>query len=229
MEVNTKYRFFHRFWTQEKGFAGMFILLCIMHFLLIPLFGNYSSFMIVLNIFWTLFVTTGIFSLATSKRQALKIAVIPVLFIVCRWINVLKTDSILLYADILLTVSTFVLIIILVLLKVFEKGPITIYRVIGSVVVYMLLANLWAICYLFFFEEVAGSFNITHSAFELDSHIASFMYFSYITITTTGFGEIVPVHPLARSMVQAEAIVGVLYPVILIGRLVSDANYFNKQ
>jgi hypothetical protein len=50
------------------------------------------------------------------------------------------------------------------------------------------------------------------------------MYFSYITITTTGFGEIVPLHPIARSLVQLEAIIGVLYPVILIGRLVSDIN-----
>lgn len=227
--MQTRYRVFYRFWTQEKGFAGMLALLCIMHFLLIPLFGSYSSFILILNIFWTLFLTTGIFSLASSKRQALKITVIPVLFIICRWISLFKTDSIILYADILLTAFTFLLIIVLVLIKVFEKGPITIYRVIGSIVVYMLLANLWCICYLFFFDEVKGSFNITHSAFELDSHIASFMYFSYITITSTGFGEIVPIHPLARSMVQAEAVIGVLYPVVLIGRLVSDANYFNKE
>ena len=54
------------------------------------------------------------------------------------------------------------------------------------------------------------------------------MYFSYITITTTGFGEIVPLHPFARALVQVEALVGVLYPVILIGRLVSDVNTKEK-
>ena len=55
------------------------------------------------------------------------------------------------------------------------------------------------------------------------------MYFSYITITTTGFGEIVPLHPLARSLVQLEAFIGVLYPVILIGRLVSDVGSIKKD
>ncbi len=48
-----------------------------------------------------------------------------------------------------------------------------------------------------------------------------FLYFSYTTLTTTGYGEILPVHALARTMVIIEQLIGVLYPVVLIGRLVS--------
>jgi hypothetical protein len=55
------------------------------------------------------------------------------------------------------------------------------------------------------------------------------MYFSYITLTTTGYGEVLPLHPFARSMVQLEALTGVLYPVVLIGRLVSDAGSIQKK
>jgi uncharacterized membrane protein YkvI len=99
---------------------------------------------------------------------------------------------------------------------------VTIFRIIGSVVVYMLIANLWSIVYIYIFNNIEGSFQVTLPPFETNSLQANFLYFSYVTLTTTGFGEIAPLHPLARSLVQVEAMIGVLYPVILIGKLVSD-------
>jgi hypothetical protein len=47
------------------------------------------------------------------------------------------------------------------------------------------------------------------------------IYFSFVTLTTTGYGDIVPVHPLARSLCNVEAIIGQLYPATLLARLVS--------
>ncbi len=46
-------------------------------------------------------------------------------------------------------------------------------------------------------------------------------YFSFVTLTTVGYGDITPVHPAARVLAIAEALIGQLYPAILIGRLVS--------
>ena len=48
-----------------------------------------------------------------------------------------------------------------------------------------------------------------------------FMYFSLVTLTTVGFGDITAAHPVARSLVTLEAVIGTLYPAILIARLVS--------
>jgi hypothetical protein len=219
-----KIRFLNHLWNKESGLSGMLLLLFSMHFIIIPLFGSYSSIMVVLNIFWMLFLIAGIISLSKSKRQAIQISIIPFLFILFGWINVFDNSPFFIMADVFLTICTFCLLIILVMLKVFEPGPITGYRVIGSIVVYMILAHLWAVIYLFVYEHVSGSFSITLPPFESNTLQANFLYFSYITLTTTGFGEIVPLHPFARSLVQVEAITGVLYPVILIGRLVSDAN-----
>jgi hypothetical protein len=224
MDKQKKYRFLNRLWDQESGLSGMLILLLIMHFILIPIFGSFSFFMVVLNIFWMLFLVAGIFSLSTSRKQAILISIVPILFILFGWISTFSPSPFTILMHLVLSVATFLLLIILVLLKVFEPGPITLHRVIGSIVVYMLMANLFAIVYLFFYEYIDGSFQITLPPFESNSLDANFMYFSYITITTTGFGEIVPLHPIARSLVQVEAIIGVLYPVILIGRLVSEAN-----
>lgn len=219
-----KYLFLNHFWTKEIGLSGMLMLLFAMHFIIIPLLGSYSSFMIIINIFWMLFLVAGIIALSKSKKQIVSLSIIPVLFLLFNWISVFEKSPFVLFADILLTVLTFGLLIFLVFIKVIEPGPVTEYRVIGSIVVYMLLANLWSVVYLFIYQYIPGSFQVTLPPFESNTLEANFLYFSYITITTTGYGEILPLHPFARSLVQIEAIVGVLYPVILIGRLVSEAN-----
>ena len=49
----------------------------------------------------------------------------------------------------------------------------------------------------------------------------AFHYFSIVTLTTLGYGDITAVHPVARSVVMIEALLGQLYPAILIARLVT--------
>jgi hypothetical protein len=223
-----KYRFLNHFWTKESGLSGMLVLLFIMHFIIVPIFGSFTSVIVILNIFWMLFIVAGIIALSKSTKKTALFSIIPFLFVLFNWITIFEKTPFVLLSDVILTIATFGLLIGLVLIKVFEPGPITQYRVIGSVVVYMLLAHLWSVMYIFIYQHNPGAFQITLPVFESNTLEANFMYFSYITITTTGFGEIVPLHPFARSLVQVEAIVGVLYPVILIGRLVSDATAKEK-
>ncbi|WP_278020807.1 ion channel [Flavobacterium ginsengisoli] len=223
--IAKKDRFLYRFWTQEKGLSGMLILLCIMHFIAIPFFGSKSHFMVAVNIFWMLFLFAGIVALSKHRKQAISISIIPILFLIIQWINYLNHNVFILFADLIFSVAIMLLLISLVLVKVLEPGPVTNYRIIGSIVVYMLLVHFWSVLYLFLYNHIEGSFQIAESKFASNSDQANFMYFSYISMTSTGFGEIVPLHPLARSLVQIEVLTGVLYPVILIGRLVSDANF----
>jgi hypothetical protein len=224
MAKNKQFLFLNHLWDKESGLSGMFVLLFIMHFVLIPIFGSYSSFMVIINVFWMMFLIAGIISLSKSKKQTFLLTIIPFFFVLFGWISVFRQTPFIHLGEIIFTIATFGLLILLVLKKVFEPGPITEYRVIGSIVVYMVLANLWSVIYQFIYEHIPGAFQITLPPFESNTLQANFLYFSYITITTTGYGDIFPLHPFARAMVQIEAIIGVLYPVILIGRLVSDAN-----
>jgi hypothetical protein len=50
--------------------------------------------------------------------------------------------------------------------------------------------------------------------------INDLLYFSYSTLTTTGYGDIIPVHPFVRTLAIFESIVGTLYIVVMISRLV---------
>jgi hypothetical protein len=50
---------------------------------------------------------------------------------------------------------------------------------------------------------------------------SNFGYFSFVTLTSVGYGDIVPVHPYARSLANVETIIGQLYPATLLARLVT--------
>jgi Ion channel len=51
--------------------------------------------------------------------------------------------------------------------------------------------------------------------------VSNLIYFSFVTLTSTGYGNIVPIHPLERSLCNLEAIIGQLYPATLLARLVT--------
>jgi hypothetical protein len=109
--------------------------------------------------------------------------------------------------------------VVLILRQVLRAGPITTRRVQGSVAVYLLLGILWAVCYEIVELLQPGSFGVFGQ--KGMAAIPQLAYFSFTTLTTLGLGEIVPLRPLARSFVVLEALVGQLFPVILIARLVA--------
>jgi Ion channel len=102
---------------------------------------------------------------------------------------------------------------------VFGRGRVTYHRVVGAVLLYLLIA----LAFMMLFSFVGASFDNAFKglAFEYDSALANrLLYFSFVTLTSIGYGDIVPVHPLAQSLCSLEAVIGQLYPAILLARLV---------
>jgi hypothetical protein len=109
--------------------------------------------------------------------------------------------------------------VVLILRQVLRAGPITSRRVQGSVALYLLLGVLWAVCYEIIELLQPGSFGVP--AHKGRAGLPQLAYFSFTTLTTLGIGDILPLSPLARSFVILEGLVGQLFPVILIARLVT--------
>jgi hypothetical protein len=59
--------------------------------------------------------------------------------------------------------------------------------------------------------------------------VARLNYFSFVTLTSLGYGDITPVHAAARSLCILQVLIGVLYPVALLGWLVSLFAHQNQQ
>jgi hypothetical protein len=105
----------------------------------------------------------------------------------------------------------------IILIRTFTQKNITIYRVQGGLIVYMLISFLFALLYhMVFIIYGKTSFHGLTAGLRTD-----FMYFSLSTLTTAGYGDITPVNSLARSLSNLESLTGQLFPSILIARLVS--------
>ena len=104
---------------------------------------------------------------------------------------------------------------------VFASGRVTFHRVQGAVVLYLNFALLFFTIYRLMDVLLPNSFsNLPHAGAEYGSG-AALLYFSFSTLTTLGYGDIVPLHPLARSFANLEGVIGQLYPATLLARLVS--------
>lgn len=103
---------------------------------------------------------------------------------------------------------------------VFEPGRITYHRVVGAILLYLTIGLVFVALYTLVGAYSPNAFNgLTVTAqVSLPSDL---VYFSFTTLTTVGYGDIVPVDPVARSLSNIEAIVGQLYPATLLARLVS--------
>ena len=112
-----------------------------------------------------------------------------------------------------------ILVIALILLaQVFRAGPVSSYRLQGAIAVYLLFGLGWAHAYHLTGLLNPGSFNTP--AGEIPS-VLDWVYFSFVTLTTVGYGDITPMKPIARTLAMGEALTGQLYLAVLIARLVA--------
>jgi hypothetical protein len=103
---------------------------------------------------------------------------------------------------------------------VFAAGRVTYHRVMGAVLLYLTVAVTFTALFAVVGTLVPNAF--AGLVVEDNAALASnLIYFSFATLTTTGYGDVSPVHPIARSLCNLEAIFGQLYPATLLARLVT--------
>jgi hypothetical protein len=103
---------------------------------------------------------------------------------------------------------------------VFATGRVTHHRIIGAVLIYLSIAVTFSALFTIAGLLVPNAFS--GMSFKDDPSLASnVIYFSFVTLTSTGYGDVFPVHPVARSLCNLETIIGQLYPATLLARLVS--------
>ncbi len=94
---------------------------------------------------------------------------------------------------------------------VFSSGRVTHHRIIGAILVYLSIAVIFVSLYTIVGLLVPNAFS--GLSFEDNPALASkVIYFSFVTLTSTGYGDVFPLHPVARSLCNLETIIGQLYP-----------------
>jgi hypothetical protein len=104
---------------------------------------------------------------------------------------------------------------------VYAPGRITFHRLQGAIVIYLAVAMTFASAYGLILKLTPHAFMHLNAAAGGETETAALFYFSLTTLTTTGYGDIVPIDPFARSLANLESMVGVFYVAITVARLVT--------
>jgi hypothetical protein len=103
---------------------------------------------------------------------------------------------------------------------VFSGGRVTYHHIMGAVLLYLTIAVTFVALFTFLGTLLPKAFSGL-SIEDSPALASNLIYFSFATLTTTGYGDIFPVHPIARSLCNLESIFGQLYPATLLARLVT--------
>lgn len=211
---------FSNYWLADASFVGLFFILLFLVFVLPILIDyGYVDTVFVSTAFLFLFFT-GIW----STRERFLVILTSVLFVsqlVLRIIRFSHFDAAFYEVELFIGLLNMFVFIFVNVRLLFRDNEVNLYRVFGAVNVYLLMAVLGAfvleLIHIYTGSSVQGAENVTGQ--ELDFPI--FIYFSLVSLTTVGYGDVYPVQIIAKMVAVFLSTVGILYPAVVIAKLVS--------
>ena len=205
-------------WQSQANLSFFLLLLVAVGFVLPSLGFGRDDTKLYSDIAFSLMLISGV-AIAWGRRKLFLLAgFVGSAALAVRWMAFFTPTPVLqLWADEWSLAATLVIAIVL-LLQVFRDGPVSLVRIQGAIAVYLLFGMGWAHAYHITEILHPGSFNITGGPL---ANAIDWAYFSFVTLSTVGYGDITPVRPIARTLAVGEALTGQLYLAITIARLVA--------
>jgi hypothetical protein len=199
-------------------------------FVALPLLDDLRSGTLIESILFTIVLILAVLAISDRSRVVAIAALLAAPTLIGRWLNqywpaqfppeIFLIGAILLVAFVIIHFLRFVL-----------HAPVVNSEVLcASISAYLLLSLAWTFAYWLVAELIPRSFSFNAAAGSEQS-INGFngLYFSIITLTTLGYGDITPVSKVARMLAAIEAMTGLLYVAVLIARLVAIQSATNPR
>jgi len=183
-----------------------------------PFMYDYTRIKSLLAIFFSVILFTSIYAVSEKKATLFIAILLAVPKLVTTWVLGYITHPLLYFFDSILGIIFIGYIIVLILKHIFRQEDITLETIYGAIVVYILIGLMWVFLYKMVEIIHPNSFSLA-SVMAADSK-KNLYYFSFVTLTTLGYGDVTPVSFPAKSIAMLEAIVGQMYIAVLIARLV---------
>ena len=177
---------------------------------------------IIVSVLFSLVLLSAVLAVAERKRVLIIAIVLAIPAIGGRWINHLQPDlvppSVFLSAGLIL-----VGFVVANLLRFVLRAPsVNVEVLCASIAAYLMLGLMWTIAYWLVDQLTpGGAFFFTTTTGNQSMNGFNAFYFSFITLSTVGYGDITPVARIARWLAAMEAMTGLLYMTVLIARLVA--------
>lgn len=194
-------------------------------FLLYPVLAPLESGIVVLDLGFSGILVLSVWSVSRNRTLMIIALVLAVPTMTSRWLEYLLPHQGVLLAAEATTIAFYFFVAFELLYNLLKDKEVTLDTIYGAISVYLLLGLAWAAIYSFLELGWPGSLNMGVFAQEYAdgtarSHGAYSAYFSFVTLSTLGYGDITPVSPAARTLAMLEAVIGQMYIAVLIARLV---------
>jgi hypothetical protein len=210
-----------RLWREEKGPSVFLASILLFIFLVVPLAGNGpldSQATTVTQIFVCLTAISGAWTVGWGRLRAALVTGVSAAALAIRLVSPGRGPG-------FHALSSFRFAIVLTALaglllsRVLREGPVTVRNIQGAIAAYLLFALVATSLLDGVLALDPGA--LRHTSGREPPHTGDLIFFNLVTLTTVGYGDLIPASPWARSIANLEGLVGQLYPAILIARLVS--------
>ncbi len=219
-------RNFRSYWLEDASFVTLLIMLIAAVFVLPVIMDLSGHGVLLFNILMLSVFFSGIF----STRSVGLIAVSAILFSIHLTLRLIRFGenpySFFVLENVIGIANTLVFIYINLQL-LFRDRIVNAYRIVGAVNVYLLLALMGALTFEVIHAATGVSIGGNVVLSGTDNDYVHFIYFSLASLTTVGFGDIYAVSAPARMLATFLSTLGVLFPAIVIARLVGLASSGN--
>lgn len=212
----------HGFWSAERSLTTLLVALLLL--MLLPGVGRVADAFLAVtsSLLLTVLLLAGALTLVRHRLLQALCWGLVVVAVVTRWGYTTGNYPLLLGPSLLATLGCLLAIAWVVVVQLSRAEAVTAHHVRGAMALYLLVAAIFG--YAFAYLEVVspGAFRMPDWWARGTSHRPeTFFYFSVVTLTTLGFGDITAVDPAGRDLVMLEALIGQLFPAIILARLVT--------
>ncbi|MBW2567086.1 MAG: two pore domain potassium channel family protein [Deltaproteobacteria bacterium] len=201
--------------TQRRFFVLLISLLLLP--LVYPLLSSlgFVGTRILSNIFFSVMLFSCVYAISDNKRLFTIALILGIPAFGARWVVGFLGSSPGVMVAMHIVVVLFLLVVTATMLShVLKDEVVTGEKVSAAICVYLFIGLIWAYLFSLTHYLQPGSFLIE------DPDLSHFIYYSFITLSTLGYGDITPLSPPARALSYTEAITGQLYLTVLVARLV---------
>ena len=218
-----------RFLTIEmrNRYTALLIVIVAM-MLVLPLIARDELALFAMKVAVSVVLVFGIYMGRRLRRDLVVGAALGIPVLVGRWLPQYSTDIRMFLAIDILTAAFLLYITTIILTQVLSARRVTLDTIAGAMCSYCLIGLAWAFVYRVMFVAnphafvfAAGSFHIFENNSHSEPQLMNFAYYSFATLTTTGFGDVTPAVGVSRAISVLEAVAGQFFLAILIARLVS--------
>lgn len=219
-QVKEAFGKFTGYWLTDASF-GLLLVILIFTVFILPILIDYGKVeTIFVNTVFLFLFFTGIW----SSREKRLIILTSLLFFAQLGLRILRFSDIPIEFYLLERIVGIANMIVFILLNIkllFRDDKVNVYRIIGAINVYLLVAILGAFLLEIIQITTGHSISGDETFAGQDKDFVYYIYFSLVSLTTVGFGDFVPTQVMAKMLAVFLSTIGVLYPAVVISKLIS--------